>query len=169
MNRLNLGSGEMVLDGWDNVDIADNGGGVDLSIFPWPFADESASEILASHIVEHFTKSDGRRFLQECYRVLMPGGALFLAVPDMDKFIDCRLSGNWTPLNGYVWKDFNWFLGGNEAETRLEQRHRYMYNEETIKAMCTQAGFVTVNNREFSEEVDNERYEAISLYIGAVK
>jgi predicted SAM-dependent methyltransferase len=169
MLKLNLGSGEMNMTGWQNVDIADSGGGVDLSVFPWPFEDNSASEILASHILEHFTKADARLFLDECWRVLMGGGCLWLAVPDMDKFIDCKLSGDWTPLNGYHWRDLNWLLGGDLSETRPEQRHRYMYNAETLGSMCYGAGFNVLAPREFSPELDNPKYEAISLYMKAYK
>ena len=166
LDKLNLGSGEMSLDGWLNVDIAD---GIDLSIFPWPFEDESASEVLVSHILEHFTKADARLFLDECWRVLAPGGFLWLAVPDMDKFIDCRLSGDWSPLNGYKWTDFNYLLGGDSTETRPEQRHRYMYNEETLETMCHWSSFKRIAKRLFNEQLDNPRYEQISLYMRAIK
>jgi predicted SAM-dependent methyltransferase len=169
MLKLNLGSGEMNMTGWQNVDIADSGGGVDLSVFPWPFEDNSASEILASHILEHFTKADARLFLDECWRVLAPGGCLWLAVPDMDKFINCKLSGDWTPLNGYKWTDMNHLLGGDMSETRPEQRHKYMYNEETIQVMCFLANFSCAFRRPFDGKLDNPRYEPISLYAKAIK
>ena len=164
LDKLNLGAGSRQLDGWLNVDIADNGGSVDLSIFPWPYEPNSASHILASHILEHLDKRTAYLFLAECARVLAPGGELYLAVPDMDIFINCRLSGDWTPVNGYVWRDFNWFFGGDEREDRREQRHRYMYNEETLAMMLLTAGLIP-SRRQFIDELDTDDYQAISLYM----
>jgi SAM-dependent methyltransferase len=49
--------------------------------FPWP--DASAEAIYSSHTLEHLSKRDGARFLDECARVLAPGGVLRIAVPDL--------------------------------------------------------------------------------------
>jgi predicted SAM-dependent methyltransferase len=161
LDKLNLGAGNRQLDGWLNVDITD---GVDLTVFPWSFESNSASHILASHILEHLDKRTAYLFLAECARVLAPSGKLYLAVPDMDIFINCRLSGDWTPLRGYKWTDFNWFFGGDNTEGRHEQRHRYMYNEETLIVMMMGAGFFP-QRREFTHGLDTNEYEPISLYM----
>jgi SAM-dependent methyltransferase len=52
---------------------------VDLSIFPWPWDDNSIDTIFASHILEHF--QDQEKFLSECHRILKPGGILRLNLP----------------------------------------------------------------------------------------
>lgn len=49
--------------------------------FPWP--DASAEAIYSSHTLEHLSKFDGARFLDECARVLAPGGVVRIAVPDL--------------------------------------------------------------------------------------
>lgn len=164
--KYNLGAGESWVDGFINIDLSGANQNVDLSQFPWPLAD--ADEIQASHILEHFTKEQARLFLAECYRVLIPGGKLHIAVPDMDIFVECKLSGNWDRVGRYTWKDFNWFFGGNEVETRLEMRHYYMYNIETLTAMLQRAGFTTITKRNMLP-IDNPLYEQISLYVTAVK
>jgi predicted SAM-dependent methyltransferase len=49
------------------------------------FADGSVEEIYASHVVEHFDYKDRLvKTLQEWHRVLAPGGALRISVPDLD-------------------------------------------------------------------------------------
>lgn len=123
---------------------------------------------MASHILEHFTKEDGRRFLKECYRILAPGGLLHIAVPDMDVFVNCKVSGDWTAVGDYYWRDFNWFFGGDTRETRPEMRHSYLYNEDILKAAMWAAGFTAVNRRAPLPE-DNPRYHAISLYMTGEK
>jgi predicted SAM-dependent methyltransferase len=80
--RLNVGCGGKVQDGWINID-AHPLQGVDvvhdLDVFPWPFADAEASEILASHVFEHVRKPVD--FVLECWRVLQPGGRLTIQCP----------------------------------------------------------------------------------------
>lgn len=59
----------------DGVDIV-----CDLEQFPWKFAkDNSTDELFVSHYVEH-TK-DLIKFMDECYRILKPGGKLTILAP----------------------------------------------------------------------------------------
>ena len=168
--KLNLGCGHKKLPGFLNVDLAGADCNVDLSVFPWPWADESVDYILASHILEHFSKEDGDKFIEECYRVLRRNGAMHLAVPDMDKFIQAHLTGDFSPLNGYKWTDLNYLCGGDETEHKPEQRHKYMYNRETLYYMLGQNGFGNFWASNWPDEhLDNLEYKAISLYVTAVK
>jgi len=49
------------------------------------FTDDTFAEIYASHVVEHFDyKSELVATLKEWRRVLMPGGVLYVSVPDLD-------------------------------------------------------------------------------------
>lgn len=51
---------------------------LDLNCMPLPFPDNSCSEVRASHFLEH---SDVMHILDECYRVLQPGGIFLFVVP----------------------------------------------------------------------------------------
>lgn len=167
--KLNLGAGGHLVPGYMSVDI---GGKVDqrlnLAEMPWPWADRSATEILASHVLEHFDRATGRVFLAECRRVLMPGGVLHLAVPDMDLFVDGHLTGQWNGLSGYKWKDLNFFMGGDHTETNLLQRHRYMYCFDSLAHVLEGLGFAWARRRGPCE-LDNPDYAALSLYVDALK
>lgn len=55
----------------------------DLNILPWPWADESAAEILALDVLEHL-KLDPNVWLDECWRILRPGGRLHMRLPAWD-------------------------------------------------------------------------------------
>lgn len=79
--RLNLGCGPIILPDTVNVDIVPLPG-VDVITDldqPWPWADETVSEILASHLFEHVEKPV--LFMAEAWRVLAPGGGLDIRVP----------------------------------------------------------------------------------------
>ena len=51
----------------------------DWEVFPWPFDDNSTSEINATHVLEH-TK-DLIKFMDECYRILKKKGTMFIVCP----------------------------------------------------------------------------------------
>ena len=84
-DRLNLGCG---LDTGDSsyyhvdrlrlpgVDLV-----LDLDRFPWPWQDNSVTEIAAKHLVEHL-EHDVTYFMDECWRILKPGGSLYIETPN---------------------------------------------------------------------------------------
>jgi len=77
---LNLGSERSTFPGATNVDISPCGDiQCDLSKFPWQWQDNSIDGIYAFHIVEHFP--EWKPFIDECIRILKPGGFLHIKVP----------------------------------------------------------------------------------------
>lgn len=168
--RLNLGAGHMHFPGWADVDIdaRQKPERYDLRQHPWPWADDSAEEILASHILEHFTKAEGWLFLLECYRVLAPKGVLHVAVPDMDVFVECLINQNWDRLGGYAWTDLNHFMGGDSRELFDVNKHRYMYCFASLAWTLKSAGFATISRRG-PGALDNHAHAAFSLYLDAHK
>ena len=108
--RLDLACGVHCAPGFEGVDIspchADVKHVVDLMAFPWPWADQSVSELRCVHYIEHVGAgywtprvSDPRvgdvtpfqrghlsvdllmKFFAECHRVLEPGGVLTVECP----------------------------------------------------------------------------------------
>lgn len=119
MKLLNLGCGHISPDGWINVDgsnrawLASKLPWVDrvlvkLNLIPptefstatvhtdltkrFPWEDNTIDGIYMGEILEHFTKDDGEKVLQECYRVLKPGGAIRVRVPDFIEFCQNYIS-----------------------------------------------------------------------------
>src|SRR6478609_4023952 len=79
---LNLGCGDKFHADWTNVDIAPHDPRVlthDLRL-PLPFEDESFEAVYHSHVLEHIPRAEARRFIGECWRVLVPGGVLRVVV-----------------------------------------------------------------------------------------
>lgn len=50
-----------------------------------PLPMNSVSVFYSSHVLEHLDQIDANIFLEEAYRVLLPGGVIRLAVPDLRK------------------------------------------------------------------------------------
>lgn len=81
--RLYLGAGPKRLSGYLHVDLVD-GTGIDivhdLDVRPWPWTDDSVDLIVAEDVVEHLS-IHLIDFCNEAWRVLRPGGELFVRTP----------------------------------------------------------------------------------------
>ena len=51
-----------------------------------PFYDSTVAGINMSHVLEHFTRSDGLQLLVDCRRVLEPNGILRISCPDLKRY-----------------------------------------------------------------------------------
>lgn len=113
--RISFGAGHEAEQGFTNVDIVDMPG-IDvvhnLMHFPYPFEDECANFIKAKDLVEHLATHlpDGRNtliaFIEECHRILKPGGVLWIQTPSWDAdflWIDP------THVRGYDIRSFDFF------------------------------------------------------------
>jgi len=84
--KLNLGCGKDYIDDWVNVDFYDDSKcdvTHDLEEFPWPWEDDSVSEIRIIHTLEHLG-ADWKvyiKILQEMYRVCEDDAGIMVAVP----------------------------------------------------------------------------------------
>lgn len=57
-----------------------------LNITPWPFADNSFLHVSAIHLVEHLEHLV--TFMNEAWRVLQPGGTLYIETPEAGSNFD---------------------------------------------------------------------------------
>jgi predicted SAM-dependent methyltransferase len=112
MKCLNVGCGSRFHPAWTNIDatstspsvkVHDCRGGI-------PFPDHSFDVVYHSHVLEHFSMTDGLRFVQECFRVLRPGGIIRVAVPDLESLarlylcaIDKAAGGDTQWQHNYDW------------------------------------------------------------------
>ncbi len=118
VRALDVGCGDRKLSGATGVDIlALPSVDVvhDLSVFPWPFADNSFDLILANHFMEHAT--DVVKTLEEICRILAPGGHVVIQVPyfrSTDAFTDP------THRHFFTSQSFDYVVAGD-----VQARYRY--------------------------------------------
>lgn len=82
--KLNLGCGQNKLADYVNVDREGSPDvKADLARPGWPFEDGSATEVIASHVMEHIGPGPEEflAFMRELYRVCAPGALITIAVP----------------------------------------------------------------------------------------
>jgi predicted SAM-dependent methyltransferase len=87
MNYLNLGCGQRFHPNWTNIDFSSTS----LFIIAHnltqgiPQPDGTFDVVYHSHLLEHFSKNQAKAFIQECSRVLKPGGTIRVAIPDLER------------------------------------------------------------------------------------
>lgn len=124
--KLDLGCGNACRPGFIGIDRL-----FGCEVFPLTFADgtllpdECAVEIVASHILEHFSHRDTQAVVNEWARVLKPGGLLRIAVPNLWFILDEMQKSNPRdlPLVQYLMgchSDANDYHGNVFTPDRLE-------------------------------------------------
>jgi predicted SAM-dependent methyltransferase len=101
MRKLEIGSGNRPLPGYEHLDIDPKCPDVDYvsSMDKIPVEDNVFDEIISIHSIEHIGWRKGIPTLKEWYRVLKPGGKLRVACPNLRFICQAYLE------NGKQWRD----------------------------------------------------------------
>jgi len=99
MIKINLGCALEKLPNYTNIDFKDADINCDIRK-GLPFKDNEVEEILASHILEHFSYKELGDVLLECFRVLAPEKLLHVRVPNVIKSMRAFIANE----DGKRWK-----------------------------------------------------------------
>ncbi|MCL4798412.1 MAG: methyltransferase domain-containing protein [Burkholderiales bacterium] len=148
--RLNLGCGDKILPGYVNVDVAASRAGkspdvlCDLHALT-PFESDSADEVLAVHVVEHFWRWEVVDVLREWARVLKPGGRMILECPNLlaacEELLRNPVAGAGPGQEG---QRTMWVFYGDPAWRDPLMCHRWNYTPQSLGAIMAEAGLVNV-------------------------
>lgn len=136
--RLHLGCGPIDHPGFINIDgvsrphVHHIQSVVDLS----NFASGSVDFIYTSHVLEHFPHGFTSGVLKEWHRVIKPGGALCISVPDFDKIVDIYKAAD-GDMNAIVQPLF----GGQDYPFNF---HYTAFNARSLAEQLRAAGFASV-------------------------
>lgn len=85
LRKLQIGASHTPYPGWLNTDyIPERSDVVYLDATrPFPIPDASFDYVAFEHMIEHVDYAGGMAMLQECHRILKPGGKIRFATPDL--------------------------------------------------------------------------------------
>ncbi len=139
MTKLNLGSGDLEMPGWINLDA-----------LPYPNVDrvldltrgipyQNVSFIYAEHFVEHLTPDQSMALLRACRRSLADDGILRLSTPNLDWVLETHYRPqDWRSPTAAVDECFALNKGFHGWG------HRFLFNHQTLEAFLLAAGFAKV-------------------------
>ncbi len=153
--KLNLGCGEKKWEGFINCDLENSDH--DCDIRKLPFQDNSADEIHAIHVFEHFYLMECFSILKEWKRVLKPGGLLVLELPCWDKIKQGVLSG----IQDEAIKCA--IFGDPHTHKSEFDLHKWCWSSESLVSLCKKAGFkkAEIKTAQFHVPERDMRIEAI--------
>lgn len=129
--RLNLGSGENPLPGYENIDLKNGDKAYPLS----QYDDNCVDEVRASHLLEHFVNAGTDMVLKEWVRVLKPGGLLKIAVPDFEVISKKYQAGERGQYQGWI--------HGGQVDTN--DVHFKLFDFDTLSDALRRAGLAGIH------------------------
>lgn len=172
--KLELGAGQdRGMEGWTSVDMNDSCHlNLDLTK-PLPFPDSSVARIYSSHVLEHFDFKDLTNLLNECLRVLKPGGVFSASVPNARIYIEAYANPtDFSPEKYCGHKpayNYNSKIDYLNYMAYMDGHHRYMFDEENILIILCKAGLRNARIRAFDNVLDLKERDFQSIYVEAEK
>ena len=133
-----------------------------------PFPDKSVKKIYSSHLFEHLTFNEGQLLLDECMRVLAPGGTFSICVPNARLYIEAYFKPDSIDKN----KFFDHKPAYNNTSNidainymaYMDGHHKYMFDEENLIQILKIKGFKNVKPRNYDPELDRLERDFESIY-----
>lgn len=185
MLKINLGCGDRTPEGWVNVDYALGAWmfkipgfrsiNKKLKIFSltWsekvfihnlckklPWENNSVDVIYSSHTLEHLSRAEGLKLLQECHRVLKTDGIIRIVIPDLKHIIslyeqkkveayevlDLLHVSYSSSLDGY-WKQ--------KVAPFIRSPHKCMYDDSCLRRIMSDMGFLVTSKSPFESSIED--------------
>ena len=131
---------------------------------PLRMPDGGVDAVYFSHVLEHLHLDEGHRLLRECFRILRPGGAVRVVVPDTEAYVEnyrrARAAHNaeaCIELNRRLW--FRPLAGNRGLLRRMYgaatdfHSHKFMYDRPFLTLCLQQAGFVDVRVADYDSNI----------------
>lgn len=133
--KLHLACGLDYHEDYINIDLYPIGKvDAQFDVLKLPYDDNTIDEIKAFHIIEHFDFFEGQEALKEWFRVLKPGGKLYLETPDFLETCKAFIKAD---------ADFKILLYGHFfAHPWVPgQTHKFLFTEDQLRIQLNWAGF----------------------------
>ena len=163
IKKLQLSCGEYPLEGWLNTELYGQTNQVPLNLLKkFPLQDNSFDYIFLEHTIEHFSFLDGKKILNECYRVLKNNGTVRIATPDLQFLIDIYKQNKSIIQKRYIkWstEEFHLPHKGFESVFVINNYvrawgHQFIYNFTALKVLLSEIGFSKITKCEINKSQD---------------
>jgi predicted SAM-dependent methyltransferase len=148
-DRLHLGSGGRLLEGWANIDINGLGNIVWDLTKPLPIPVNQVRFVYSEHFIEHIQRADAKRLLSHARRVMAPGSVIRLSTPDLKVLVDAYQAGRLIRMDHGEWYPATACQMVNEAMHWWG--HVFLYDEAELRALLSECGFTDVRRVEWGE------------------
>lgn len=176
--KLHLGAGQDPREGWVNIDLPPAGPGVvgyDLRV-GLPMATGSVEIVYSSHFFEHLDYGDALRLIDDCHRVLRPGGTFRACLPDFTRAFERYVAGDDAYFDLLPQQSAHPLLTEGTA-TRIDWinravfengAHQYCWDAEKMILVLGLAGFRDARETEVSDlDPHDPQRERYSFYVEA--
>ncbi len=156
--KVHLGCGLVHLEGWTNVDNRAVKPGIHMDLrYGFPAPSSSVALVFSEHAFEHLSLEDGCRLFADCHLALTPGGFMRISRPDLRYLVD-RPLGDW---RNHVWLRDPPYRAIDSPARMLNFAlrswdHLYIYDLAHLTLRLKEAGFTTVDPKEFGQSLRPE-------------
>lgn len=163
VRKLQIGCGGELLEGWLNTDISLDDGVAYLDATErFPFDDQSFHYVFSEHVIEHLPYEGGQRMLRSSYRILVPGGKIRIATPNLDRFASLFQEQKTEEMKRFLDRKiekFGWpkYPSPECFVMNLQMRswgHVFLYDPETLTSVMKRTGFRDIRQVEIGESDD---------------
>ena len=105
--------------------------------------------------------------MDECLRVLKPGGSFSIVVPNAQMYIEWYTGAREVPPGAFGWlPGYNQTTGIDALNyvAYMAGEHKYMFDQENLLHILRAKGFENVVKREFDPETDMAERDFESIY-----
>lgn len=160
-DRLHLGAGGNLLPGWLNTDLYDSDPERNLPAVDvtqgLPFPDATFRFVFNEHLIEHITWEQGLALLREIRRVLVPGGVVRIATPDLAQLLTLTDDHWYVADSAARHPNVRGISAGHVINNFMRDwGHQFIYDRSTLRDLLDQAGFADVAERGVGESPYSE-------------
>lgn len=154
IKKLQIGSGDNLLEGWLNTDHSTLN-----AVVRFPIDDNVFDYVYNEHMIEHLTWQEGLFMLKEAYRVLKPGGRIRVTTPGLEFLIDLFINRNEFNTNYTAWGTIANGLPHEDPAIVINNfvrawGHQFIYSKELLVKTLEMAGFQNMTEYKILESDD---------------
>lgn len=164
--KLHIGCGDNPLPGWLNTEFDDRPpeGAIFMDASrAFPLPGSRFDLVFSEHVIEHLPLSGARSMLEECFRVLKPGGRIRLCTPPLEFLAEMVLRPTPDHLR---YASYHYEMFSEEGSLKspagvLNDFHRlwghqFVYDAPSFQQLLSDAGFVEIEQVALNESTTSE-------------